>query len=359
MTWLIQEVRRQDERREAGRGLLSFRTLVPGLLVAGTIALLAYGIERVEVSLVDHRVIEGLVIALLIGVVAANTLGVSETVQPGATFASKSVLELAVVLLGSSIDIDQVLAGGVRLLVAVSLGVLLGLTMSLALGRLLRLPPRLAFLVAIGNAICGNSAIAAVAPVVKAERHEVASAIGLTAIAGVIVILILPLTLPQAGVGHYQYGVVVGMSVYAVPQVVAAAFAVSPLSAQVATLVKLMRVMFLGPVVLTTGLVVKLRGRGDTKIKRSQLLPWFVIGFFVFLCLRSLGAIPAEAIDPLRQSGKALTVWAMAGLGLGVELAAIRSVGPRLALTSVLSMALLVALSIGLALALDLDGGGL
>jgi uncharacterized membrane protein YadS len=105
--------------------------------------------------------------------------------------------------------------------------------------------------------------------------------------------------------------------------------------------------------------VVKLRGRGDTKIKRSQLLPWFVIGFFLFLTLRSLGAIPADAIDPLRQSGKALTVWAMAGLGLGVELAAIRSVGSRVALTSLLSMVLLVALSLGLAVALGLDGGDL
>lgn len=359
MTWLIQEVRRQDGRWETGQGRNSFRMLLPGLFVAGTIALLAFALEWVELSLVDHRVIEGLVIALLIGVVVANTVGVSETVQPGATFASKSVLEFAVVLLGSSIDVDQVLAGGERLLIAVTLGVLLGLCMSLVLGRLLGLPPRLGYLVAVGNAICGNSAIAAVAPVVKAERHEVASAIGLTAIAGVIVILVLPLTLPEAGVGHYQYGVVVGMSVYAVPQVVAAAFAVSPLSAQVATLVKLMRVMFLGPLVLATGLAVKLRGQGDTKIKRSQLLPWFVIGFFAFLSLRSLGAIPAEAIDPLRQGGKALTVWAMAGLGLGVELAAIRSVGPRLALTSLLSMALLVVLSIGLALALGLDGGDL
>ena len=358
MTWLIQEVRRQESQKP-GNGLNSLRTLLPGLLVAGAIALFAYALEQVEVSLVDHRVIEGLVIALLLGVVAANTIGVSETVQPGATFASKGVLELAVVLLGSSIDIDQVLAGGISLLVAVTLGVLLGLTMSLALGRLLGLPPRLAYLVAVGNAICGNSAIAAVAPVVKAERHEVASAIGLTAIAGVIVILVLPLTLPEMGVGHYQYGVVVGMSVYAVPQVVAAAFAVSPLSAQIATLVKLMRVMFLGPVVLATGLAMKLRGRGQTNIRRSQLLPWFVIGFFAFLCLRSLGAIPAEAIAPLRQSGKALTVWAMAGLGLGVELAAIRSVGPRLALTSLLSMALLVALGIGLSLALGLDGGDL
>jgi len=353
MTWLIQDV----QGKGTPRSLDPVRQLLPGLLVAGAIALLAFGLEAVEVSLIDHRIIEGLVIAMLIGVVAANSVGVSDAVRPGATFASKSVLELAVVLLGSSIDIDQVLAGGAKLLIAVTLGVVLGFVISLTLGRLLGLPPRLAFLVAIGNAICGNSAIAAIAPVVNAERREVANAIGLTAIAGVIVILILPLTLPAAGVSDYRYGIVVGMAVYAVPQVVAAAFAVSALSAQVATLVKLMRVMFLGPVVLATGLVMKLRSQEEhNSIKRSQLLPWFVIGFFVLLSLRSLGVIPQDAISPLRQSGKALTVWAMAGLGLGVEFAAIRSVGPRVGVTSMLSMTLLVAVAFGLAVALGLNG---
>lgn len=355
MTWLIQDLQRKPEPRELEGRVALARRLAPGLIVAGAIGLTAAALEAIEVSVIDHRIIEGLVIALLIGMIAANTLSLPEATRPGATFASKSVLEMAVVLLGSSIDIDQVFDGGARLLIAVTLGVVLGFAMSLALGRLFGLPPRLAYLVAIGNAICGNSAIAAVAPVVNADRREVASAIGLTAVAGVIVILILPLTLPSA-INHYQYGVVVGMAVYAVPQVVAAAFAVSTLSAEIATLVKLMRVMFLGPVVLATGLVMKLRNQHQTGVKRSQLLPWFVIGFFLLLAFRSLGAIPDGAIDPLRQTGKALTVWAMAGLGLGVEFAAIRHVGLRVGLTSMLSMGLLVALAIGLSLALGLDG---
>ncbi len=191
---------------------------------------------------------------------------------------------------------------------------------------------------------------------VSAERREIASAIGLTAIAGVLVILVLPVALPEAGVSHYQYGIVVGMAVYAVPQVVAAAFAVSALSAEVATLVKLMRVMFLGPVVIATGIAMRLRGGQASMVSRSQLLPWFVIGFFLLLFLRSLGAIPDGLADPLRDAGKALTIVAMAGLGLGVEFAAIRGVGPRVGLTSVISMATLVAVSIALAVALDLNG---
>jgi uncharacterized integral membrane protein (TIGR00698 family) len=354
LTWLIQEIQRQPDRWGVGRARLS-RQLLPGLAIAGAIAVAAYLIEAGEVALIEHKLLDSLVIAMVMGVVLANTMGVSEAVRPGATFASKTVLEFAVVLLGASINIDQVMEGGARLILAVTLGVGFGMAISFAIGRSLGLHTRLSYLVAVGNSICGNSAIAAVAPVINAERREIASAIGLTAVAGVLVVLLAPLILPEAGLNHYQYGVIVGMAVYAVPQVVAAAFAVSSQSAEVATLVKLMRVMFLGPVVIGTGIVMNLRKQGHTSIRSSQLLPWFVMGFFLLVALRSSGAIPGGAIDPLRQSGKALTVWAMAGLGLGVEFTALRGVGPR-GITSILSMLILVLASIGLVLVLDLNG---
>jgi uncharacterized membrane protein YadS len=101
---------------------------------------------------------------------------------------------------------------------------------------------------------------------------------------------------------------------------------------------------------------MNLRKQGHTSIRSSQLLPWFVMGIFLLVALRSSGAIPGGAIDPLRQSGKALTVWAMAGLGLGVEFTALRGVGPRVGITSILSMLILVLASIGLVLVLDLNG---
>jgi uncharacterized integral membrane protein (TIGR00698 family) len=328
----------------------------PGLLLAALISVVAYLAEDLEGALIDHRVIEALVIAMIIGVAMRNLITLPEHFQPGATYASKAVLETAVMILGASINAQTVFNAGFLLIVAVTAGVIFGMIMSFSLGKGLGLESRLAFLVAVGNSICGNSAIAAVAPVVKAERREVASAIGLTAVAGVIVVIILPLAVPAIGLTHYQYGIVAGMAVYAVPQVVAAAFAVSQVSGEVATLVKLMRVMFLGPVVLLTGLYMRSKGAGDYHVRRSQLLPWFVIGFFTLLLLRSLDLIPASFIQPLRDTGRILTIWAMAGLGLGVDFGSLKSVGPRVGLTSVLSMVLLVILSITLIEVLGLNG---
>ena len=89
-----------------------------------------------------------------------------------------------------------------------------------------------------------------------------AASIALTAVLGVTLVLTLPILIPLAGLSHYQYGVVAGMGVYAVPQVLAAAFPVSDLSGEIATTVKLGRVMLLGPIVLIVGLVMTTLGAG-------------------------------------------------------------------------------------------------
>src|SRR5207302_2040594 len=81
--------------------------------------------------------------------------------------------------------------------------------------------------VARGTGICGSSAIAAVAPVIHAEREHVASSIAFTAILGVVVVVGLPLLITPLHLSFFQYGVLAGLTVYAVPQVLAAAFPVS------------------------------------------------------------------------------------------------------------------------------------
>src|SRR5206468_4876555 len=162
--------------------------------------------------------------------------------------------------------------------------VCLALACGYAIGRAAGLSGKLSLLVACGNAICGNSAIAAVAPVIGADREDVAASIALTAVLGVVVVLALPLLIPLLGYSHYQYGVLAGLTVYAVPQVLAAAFAVSTLSGQVATAVKLARVLMLGPVV--TFFAVRAHRAGSSTLSLRRLVPWFVVGFVVLATLR-------------------------------------------------------------------------
>lgn len=318
----------------------------PGLLLTGLIGAAAIGAENLERTALGQPIIEALVAAILIGMLVRNAVRLPEEVGRGASFAAKQVLEVGVMLLGATIDVRQVLAAGPVLLVAIAVGVTGGIMFSYTLGRLIGLHGKLALLVAVGNSICGNSAIAAVAPVIHAEKKDVASSIGLTAIVGVVIVLTLPLLVPLVGLSFYQYGVLAGMTVYAVPQVIAASFPVSQLSGQVATLVKLVRVLFLGPVVLSFGLVERTRGAAVSTGKHPPLIPWFIAGFLTLALVRFVGFVPASDVSVAQTASRMLTILAMAGLGLGVELGALRKVGPRVAAAVFGSLAFLITLSL-------------
>ena len=121
-----------------------------------------------------------------------------------------------------------------------------------------------------------------------------------------------------------------GLTVYAVPQVLAAAFAVSALSGQVATVVKLARVLMLGPVVMFFALRERAGdGRGAMGVKK--LVPWFVIGFVILAVLRSLHVIPDVAANDAKLVAGWMTIAAMAALGLSVDVRTVRNVGGRVA----------------------------
>jgi uncharacterized membrane protein YadS len=155
-------------------------------------------------------------------------------------------------------------------------------------------------------------------------KKHVVSAVGLTAVIGVCLVLGLPLLITPLGLSNCQYGVLAGMSIYAVPQVLAAAFPVSQLSGEVATLVKLCRVLLLGPVVVAMGLLF--RG-GEARRGMKSYLPWFVIGFLDLAVLRSVGVIPESLGARAADLSRLLTLLAMGGLGYGVDLAGLKKVG--------------------------------
>lgn len=324
--------------------------IAPGVLLATVVAVASLGIAQLEERVLGHAVIEGLVVAILLGMLVRTSGTPSQRFDAGVAFAAKTVLEVAVLLLGAAVDLPLLVRAGPSLAIGIVLLVVIGISVSYAIGRLLGLPPTLSVLVACGNAICGNSAIAAIAPVIRAHKDHVASAIAFTAILGVVVVVGLPMLIAPLGLSHYQYGVLAGLTVYAVPQVLAAAFPVSVLSGQVGTLVKLVRVLMLGPVVL----FFALKHRHDSGAEAApgfqltRFIPWFIVGFLALAVLRSAGAIPAAAAAPMKTASSWLTVVAMAALGLGVDLKAMRTVGRSVVLTVSASLVVLIVLSVGL-----------
>jgi uncharacterized integral membrane protein (TIGR00698 family) len=211
--------------------------------VAGISALL----ERAELGVFEHPYVEALVMAILLGMAVRSFWKPAPRWQAGIAFSAKQLLEVAVMLLGASISFAAIAASGVALLASIAAVVVIALCVSFGLSRMLGLSTRLSILIACGNSICGNSAIAAVAPIIGANNDEIASSISFTAILGVMMVLGLPLLIPLLQLSATQYGILAGLTVYAVPQVLAATVPAGLVSTQIGTLVKLMRVLMLGP----------------------------------------------------------------------------------------------------------------
>jgi uncharacterized integral membrane protein (TIGR00698 family) len=343
----------------AAGGALS---LIPGLTACAAVTAAALAVQALELRLLGRGWIDAIVLAILIGAAVRSIWTPPAALRPGIEFSARTLLEIAVVLLGASVSAATVMAIGPGLLAGTALIVVLAIGVSYGLGRLLRLPRRMAVLIACGNAICGNSAIAAVAPVIDADAKDVSAAIAFTAVLGVVVVLALPLLGAALRMSGVQYGVLAGLTVYAVPQVLAATLPVGAVSAQAGTLIKLVRVLMLGPVCLGLAIAIALRARsapgagpdGEAtapaarRIPLHHLVPWFVVGFLLMMVARSMDLIPAAALPPMARLATALTVVAMAALGLSTDARAVARSGARIAAVVTLSLLALIALALGL-----------
>ncbi|TWB38104.1 YeiH family protein [Nitrospirillum pindoramense] len=337
--------------------------VLPGLALCLAVTGAAFVLQEIETALFGRAWLEALVLAILIGTVVRTAWTPDRRWFPGISFSAKFLLELAVILLGASVSAATILAAGPGLLLGIAGVVGAAIAASFFIGRLLRLPPRMALLVACGNSICGNSAIAAVAPVIGADGDDVAASIGFTAVLGVVVVLGLPLVGLALHLDGLQYGTLAGLTVYAVPQVIAAAAPAGATAIQMGTLVKLVRVLMLGPVCLALSLIApKLReetdempphvtagerpARGRTPI--HHLVPWFIVGFLALVALRSFGLIPHAVQAPANEMATLLTVVSMAALGLGVDIRTVAQAGGRVTAAVVLSLLVLGGISLGL-----------
>ncbi|HZV84404.1 MAG TPA: putative sulfate exporter family transporter [Brevundimonas sp.] len=337
-------------------GPITVLSLIPGFALCVAVTLMAWLVQMFELRLFDRAWVETLVLAILIGVAIRSVWTPPAIMRPGVEFTARTLLEVAIVLLGGSVSAATVMAIGPGMLLGTAVVVAAAIGVSYALGRLFRLPRRMAVLIACGNAICGNSAIAAVAPVIDAKADDVSAAIAFTAVLGVAVVLLLPLLGLLTGMEPVRYGALAGLTVYAVPQVLAATVPLGATAVQSGTLIKLVRVLLLGPVCLALSLVMARRrkahvadGGGPVRRARlSQLVPWFIIGFLLMMGARSLVLIPAAVLPIMADTAMVLTVLSMAALGLGADARALVRSGPRIAAVVVLSLLSLVAMALAL-----------
>ncbi|CAM5775811.1 hypothetical protein LMIY3S_05212 [Labrys miyagiensis] len=330
------------------------REIIPGAGLCIVVTALAMAAQLFETTVFGKAWLEALVLAILIGALIRTFARPEMHFDRGIAFGAKTLLEVAVVLLGASVSAAAIADAGPALIVGIAGVVMVSILLSFGIGRALGLPYNMALLVACGNSICGNSAIAATAPVIGANGKDVAASIAFTAVLGVVAVIGLPLLVPALGFSAGQYGVFAGLTVYAVPQVLAATAPVAALSVQIGTLVKLTRVLMLGPVILVLALIGESqRAASDGAAARArpglgQIVPWFIIGFLVMMALRSFDLLPQASLQPIASASNTLTIVSMAALGLTVDIRAVAKAGPRVTSTVILSLLALGVISYAL-----------
>ncbi|GAA1487460.1 YeiH family protein [Brachybacterium sacelli] len=320
------------------------RTLAPGLLLCLAVAVAA---QLVAPFLPG---VSALILAIVAGIVVANTVQLPSSVTAGKVFSAKKLLRAGIVLLGLQLVLGDILALGVPMLLVVAAIVAGGILGTVALGRLLGVAPRLSLLIACGFSICGAAAVAAAAGVTDPEdEHEedTVTAVALVVLCGTAMIALLPAASALLGLAPGTAGLWAGGSIHEIAQVVAAGGVLGGGALAVAVVVKLARILMLAPVMAV--LSTRERRRGGAEGARPPLVPLFVLGFLAMVLMRSFLPLPDLVVDAGAVLQTTLLGAAMFALGTGVRLRALLRVGARpfaLATASTLLVAALALLGV-------------
>jgi len=346
----------------------------PGLALVLIVALLSRFLHGFISQPVLSKSISEILIAVLLGLLVGNAFPLGKEFRAGAKFALQRLLRLGIILLGLRLSLQDVAATGLTAFVLVVICISAALAMAWFAGRLFKVPPKLAALIGVGTAICGNTAIIATAPVLEADEEEMGFAVATITLFGLLAVLLYPLIGHALGLSERAFGLWAGTAVNDTSQVVAVGAIYSELSLNVATVVKLTRNTLMAPLIILFGLVYARslnRKMSDsaaraTRFDWKKIVPGFVLGFLALSLVRTLGVaaglLPQNVSNPgdlqsaasllkaFDEISKFLILMALTGVGLNTNLASLRRLGLKPLLVGTCVALLLAALSLGLIL---------
>lgn len=288
--------------------------------------------------------------AVLLGALATNSGRLPASARPGLNFTAKKLLRAGVVLLGFSLPITAIVDLGPSVIAMIVVTLLVTLLVTLWFGLRIGLGRPSSLLIATGFAICGASAVAAMADNADADEDDVATAIAMITICGTVAMLVVPLLQAPLGLTTDQLGAWAGASVHEVGQVVAAAGPAGGAAVAVAVVVKLTRVLLLAPVVIGVSLIRRHRdldtGRTGPRPARPPLVPPFVLGFLACVLVRSLGVVPDGILFVIATIQTILLAAALVGLGAAVHLRELVRTGGRALVLGSVSTAVVAGISL-------------
>ncbi len=234
------------------------------------------------------------------------------------------LLGVAITAIGAGMDLRIIGRAGLHGLGYTALGIALTLGCGLWLARRLRIAGDTGTLIAVGTAICGGSAIAAVAPVIEAKAHEVTVALGTVFMLNAAALILFPPVGHLLGLSQSQFGLWAALAIHDTSSVVGATLQYGPEAVGIGTTVKLARALWIMPVAFGFSLLRR-RASGDTAAKPKR--PWFIAGFLLTSALVTLVPALHDAGQLVDQAGKRLMVLTLFLIGAGLTPKTLRAVG--------------------------------
>jgi uncharacterized integral membrane protein (TIGR00698 family) len=253
---------------------------------------------------------------------------------------TKALLQASVVGLGFGMNLQRVLSAGAHGFVYTAGSIAFALASGWALGRLLKIEKTTSYLVSVGTAICGGSAIAAVGPVVGADAEQMSVALGTIFLLNSVALLLFPPVGRALGLSQTQFGLWAALAIHDTSSVVGAAMKYGPEALAVGATVKLARALWIVPVCLATAAL----NRSKAKVQ----WPWFILFFVLAAAANTFLPAAAHVWLILDAAGKAGLTGTLYLIGAGLSRAALRRVGLRPLLQGVALWALVGTVSLAL-----------
>ena len=259
-------------------------------------------------------------VALFMGIALALTIGAPYAKANKKV--SKYLLQAAVVGLGFGMNLHSALAAGKEGMLFTIVSVVGVMVLGVALGKVLRVNPKNAYLISSGTAICGGSAIAAVAPIIDADDNDTSLALATIFILNAIALFIFPPIGEALGLSQQQFGTWAAIAIHDTSSVVGAGAAYGPEALQVATTIKLTRALWIFPLALVSILVFRSKGK-------KVAIPWFILFFILAMIANTYINIPLEITGAIVVASKKALSLTLFLIGCGLSLGAIKKVGAK------------------------------
>lgn len=266
------------------------------------------------------------VVALLGGMIIALTMGnpyIDKTPK-----LTRWLLCLSIVGLGAGMNLTTVTKAGVEGISYTFVSISAALAIGLALGRFLRSDRETSILISVGTAICGGSAIAAIAPVIGAKHHAISVALGVVFLLNAVALLVFPAIGNFLDLDQAQFGLWCALAIHDTSSVVGASLLYGQEALQIGTTIKLVRALWIVPLALAIGAYLAHTSKSTENPKNLQK-PWFILGFILVSAIftwmpaaQGIGAI-------VEMAAKRILVLTLFLIGTGLTFASLRTVGMR------------------------------